>query len=421
MPDLSILILALNEGENLLCLLPQLNKTLETTGLSCEIIVVDGSSKDKTAEVSRQYGARVITQSKPGYANGLVEGLRNAAGDKIITLDADFSHPLHLIIRLLEASKEAELIVGSRYIPGSSAQMSAPRMLLSRFTNFVFKNILSIPVNDLTSGFRLYDRRILDVLDQIVSKNFDIIPELLLRIYAQGWKIKEIPFSYAHRISGKSHLNVVKFGKGYFKILVSSWLMRNTIQFADYDERSYDSWIPLQRYWQRRRYRIITELAKGETKIADLGCGSSRIIQNLPTGSVAFDLSLAKLRYLRKSDQLLVSGKVGSLPFKDASFDCLICSEVIEHIREDSAFKEFKRAIKPGGKLILGTPDYSRLSWRIIEFFYGILLRGGYKEGHIRRWDRRSLEKILKEMGFRITGNYYICGSELIISAEAPL
>jgi 2-polyprenyl-3-methyl-5-hydroxy-6-metoxy-1,4-benzoquinol methylase len=99
----------------------------------------------------------------------------------------------------------------------------------------------------------------------------------------------------------------------------------------------------------------------------------------------------------------------------------VICSEVIEHIREDSVFKELKRTIKPGGRLILGTPDYSRLSWRVIEFFYGILLRGGYKEEHIRHWDRRSLEKILTGLGFLITGNYYICGSELIISAEAPL
>src|SRR5256714_14805337 len=83
--------------------------------------------------------------------------------------------------------------------------------------------------------------------------------------------------------------------------------------------------IPLQLYWERRGYQVITTMAAGAGRGLDVGCGSSRIIGS--GRMVALDIVLAKLRYARRYGNPLVHGSLFALPFKDAAFDCVICSE----------------------------------------------------------------------------------------------
>jgi len=77
------------------------------------------------------------------------------------------------------------------------------------------------------------------------------------------------------------------------------WELRNSILSADYDDRAFDSRIPFQRYWQRRRHAIVTALAEGATTCLDVGCGSSRILGSLDS-ALGLDIQLSKLRYARK-------------------------------------------------------------------------------------------------------------------------
>lgn len=77
-----------------------------------------------------------------------------------------------------------------------------------------------------------------------------------------------------------------------------------------------------------------------------------------------------------------------------------------------------KRILRPGGILILGTPDYSKLSWRVIDFLYGLLLPGGYKDKHITKYTNSSLRNMLLDHGFSILSQRYVCGAELIIKAR---
>jgi SAM-dependent methyltransferase len=151
--------------------------------------------------------------------------------------------------------------------------------------------------------------------------------------------------------------------------------------------------------------------------VADLGCGSSKIIQDLPE-AIAVDMSIEKMRYIRKSNKYLVNADVAALPFKNGVFSCVICSEVVEHIKQNSIFEEISRILQEGGILILGTPDYGRLRWRIIEFFYGLLQPGGYKDKHITKYDNLTLNNILTSQGFKILIKRYICGSELILKTR---
>jgi ubiquinone/menaquinone biosynthesis C-methylase UbiE len=119
---------------------------------------------------------------------------------------------------------------------------------------------------------------------------------------------------------------------------------------------------------------------------------------------------------MRRSGNLVLNASAYDLPFKDESFNCVVCSELIEHIPSGKQpFLEMRRVLRPGGKLIVGTPDYSRLSWRIIETAYGFLAPGGYADEHITHYSQDSLIDLLKSLGFVFEESSYILGSELII------
>jgi ubiquinone/menaquinone biosynthesis C-methylase UbiE len=115
----------------------------------------------------------------------------------------------------------------------------------------------------------------------------------------------------------------------------------------------------------------------------------------------------------------LVGADVRRLPFRDAAFDLLICSQVIEHIEYDRRiFAEFRRLLAPGGILIVGTPDYAKLAWRITEWFYKRLAPGAYGDEHVTQFTFRSLTQELVEHDFEVLDHAYVGGGELIIKAR---
>jgi ubiquinone/menaquinone biosynthesis C-methylase UbiE len=134
---------------------------------------------------------------------------------------------------------------------------------------------------------------------------------------------------------------------------------------------------------------------------------------------VGMDFNYPKLRFLRRYEIPLVQGSAFALPFKDDSFDCVMSSQVIEHIRYDeSIFSEMHRVLRTGGTLILGTPDYATIGWRIIEPIYGFLMPGGYKDEHITHYTLDQLREILARYGIVIEEIAYIARSELILKCR---
>jgi len=418
MIKVSVVIPVLNESGNIVSLIHKIREVLSGIPAEFEIILVDGGSRDDTVKIARDMGVQVVIQSKPGFGQAILEGLTNAKKDFIVVMDADFSHPPEFIPVMLEYLKEADLIIASRYIKGGGSRAGWVRSIVSRSLCFFFGYGLSIPVKDITSGFRAIKREIVSTMN-LIGREFEIQPEIIINAYAKGWRIKEVPFCYESRKTGSSHIGrkVFKLIRGYLKVFWSIYKIRDFIDFADYDERAYYSRNIFQRYWQRRRYNVIMGLLEKNGSIVDLGCGSSKIIQDMPD-AVALDLSMEKLRYIRKHNKYLVNATAGALPFKSGKISCVICSEVIEHTLEEDIFPEINRILKHEGILIVGTPDYSRKRWRIVEFIYGLVKRGGYKDKHIRQYSRLSLERVLREHGFDILGQNYICGSELIIKAR---
>ena len=151
--------------------------------------------------------------------------------------------------------------------------------------------------------------------------------------------------------------------RAYLRSFWALWKLRNSIAAADYDYRAYDSPIPLQRYWQRERYRITKDMIAGEGPVIDVGCGSSRIMELLPEGSVALDILIRKLRFDRRFGVTVVHGSgFESAVSRTRSFSCVLSSQVIEHVpKESPMIDELCRVLKPGGRLVVGTPDYFAL------------------------------------------------------------
>ena len=134
---------------------------------------------------------------------------------------------------------------------------------------------------------------------------------------------------------------------------------------------------------------------------------------------MAYDLSLKKLRYLRATNSLRVSGSAFELPFKDAVFDCVIHSQLIEHLPfEKKLFTELARIIKPGGQLIIGTVDYASWTWPTIERIYGILMPHAYADEHITHYTLKSLSDVLESTGFRVQKVKTILKGEITLLAE---
>ncbi len=414
----SVLVLARDEASTIADVLGRVSRHLKQKGLRHELIVVDGGSRDGTPEIAAREGARVITQHGKGYGNALREGLRSCAGDVVVTLDADQSHDPVVVLDLLAERDRADLVIASRYAMFAHAVMPLMRLLFSRILNWTYTRILSLPIADVSSGFRLYRRALLDEIDP-TGEHFDVLPELVVQAYARGFRVREIPFHYRPRAGGTSHARVVAFTPSYLKTLWRYWRVRNSIASADYDFRAFHSRHPFQKYWQRRRYSIVTRYAGHCDRGLDVGCGSSVILDALP-GVVGLDVSLPKLRFMRGHlRNALVAADVRSLPFADGIFDLLICSQVIEHIPSDArVFGELRRLLRRGGVLVIGTPDYARPAWRAIEEVYRRVAPGAYADEHICRYTFDSLRAALEHNGFRLLERAYICRAELIVKAE---
>ncbi len=417
---ISVIVPAINEAGNIELLIQRIKKTIKEITDHYEIIVVDGHSTDDTITIAKKAGATVISQKNVGFGGALRDGFAAAKGQYIITIDGDLSHEPEIITAMWKEKESADILIGSRYAAGGSAEQSLTRKLLSRSLNTFFSIFLSIPVKDTSSNFRMYKRKVLQEIE-ITCTKFDVLQEILVLSLSRGFTLKEVPMHYQPRQYGVSKAKIISFVKAYSKTFVKLWTIRNSIQSCDYDERAYYSIIPIQRYWQRKRYKIIMNFLEQNgaenKKILDIGCGTSKIIQNLPS-AVAIDIQFHKLRYIQKSNLYRIQASTFFIPFQDGTFDIIISSQVIEHVPyKKEMFEEFFRVIKPEGFLIIGTPDYNTTIWNVIEYIYK-LFPNTYGDEHITHYSLKQIQQIFKENNFDILKVKYVFGAELIALAR---
>ena len=398
------------EASHLRELVPVIRRVMDGCGVRWEVVVVsggegeegeggEGGGGDELRSAAEAEGARVVVE-EGAYGDRFRRGVAECSGEHIITMDTDYSHPPALLRAMVESRARADVIIASRYIAGAAADMGFFRKTFSRMLNRLFRWVLDMPVRDLSSGFRMYSRRALDEIE-LEGASYDVLIESLLRIKAAGFLIEEIPFHYRSR-SGLAKLRARRSARSYLRTFRRMRQLRNSWSACDYDDRAFDSIIPLQRYWQRKRYREITGFSDPSKLTLDIGCGSSRIARSMPR-LVGLDLNVKPLRYLRRQGVLAVSGDLTQLPFRDGEFPQVICSEVIEHLpAERMDFDELARVIEPGGTLVIGTPNYAKWMWRLLEKIYNIVLPQAHGTGHVSQYTHVTLKQKLAAVGIDV-------------------
>ena len=182
-PELAVIIPAWNERENLELLLPALREVIADLGVAAEIVVVDGGSRDGTPEAAARRGARVVSQQERGYGGALLAGFAATTAPYLVTMDADPSHRPVFLQEFWKHRNDAEVLIASRYVPGGRAEMGRARRLLSHILNRTYSRVPSLPLRDLSSGFRMCRREVLANLT-IQARDFDMLEEILVWVHA---------------------------------------------------------------------------------------------------------------------------------------------------------------------------------------------------------------------------------------------
>ena len=184
-----------------------------------EALVIDDGSPDGTGDVVRAIAAteprvRLVERpAKAGLASAYLAGFRIALDegyDLVGEMDADRSHDPADLPAMLSAAGTADLVLGSRYVPGGSvADWSPARVLLSRTANAYARLMLGMSVRDATSGFRVYRRELLQAIlaEPVVAHGYGFQIELALRAWRGGWRVREHPIAFRDREHGKSKIS----------------------------------------------------------------------------------------------------------------------------------------------------------------------------------------------------------------------
>jgi dolichol-phosphate mannosyltransferase len=210
-----------NEAENLESLVEAATKALgKAAPEGFVILVVDDNSPDGTGDLADRLAAeredlRVLHRPAkgglgPAYLAGFAEALAGGAG-YVMEMDADFSHDPEDLGRLLAAARDgADLVLGSRYVPGGGVRDWGPlRRLISRGGSLYARVILGVRQQDLTGGFKCFRRATLEAIDlaSVTSKGYAFQIELTYRAARRGLRIVEVPIVFRERRVGQSKMS----------------------------------------------------------------------------------------------------------------------------------------------------------------------------------------------------------------------
>jgi len=222
-----LIIPTFNEAENLEAIVEAARERLPA---SRRILIVDDSSPDGTGRIADRLAAEndeveVLHRAvKEGLGPAYLAGFRPAldqGAERVIQMDADFSHDPDDLTRLLEASSEADLAVGSRYVPGGGVTEWGPlRRFVSREGSAYARAILRVPVNDLTSGFKCWRREALDAIDfdLVQSRGYAFQIEMTYRAIRAGLRVTEVPIIFRDRRVGNSKMTRAIFVEAIWRV-----------------------------------------------------------------------------------------------------------------------------------------------------------------------------------------------------------
>lgn len=210
-----VIVPTYNERENI----ARLIETVLAQDPRLEVLVVDDGSPDGTGEIvggimATNYRVHILRRpSKLGLGTAYIAGFRWALEKKydyIFEMDADFSHDPRYLPALLSAAEDADLVLGSRYVPGGGVRdWGLLRRLVSRGGGIYARRILGVEVRDLTGGFKCIRREVLEAIDlpSVRAEGYVFQIEVTYRAILAGFRVREIPIVFADRAVGTSKMS----------------------------------------------------------------------------------------------------------------------------------------------------------------------------------------------------------------------
>jgi glycosyltransferase involved in cell wall biosynthesis len=222
--DATLVIPALNEEESLGYVLEAVDMDLLS-----EIILVDGGSSDRTIDIAREYGARVVQEPRRGYGRACATGVAHAQGEIVIFLDADGADDPSQIPNLITPiiKERVDMVLGSR-LAGNIYPGAMPwhQKFGNQLSAGLIRLIYGLPISDL-SPFRSVLRSKLLELD-MQEMTYGWPTEMITKSARKGWRIQEVPVDYHPRIGGRSKISGTVRGT----ILATYYILRTIIKYS---------------------------------------------------------------------------------------------------------------------------------------------------------------------------------------------
>jgi dolichol-phosphate mannosyltransferase len=204
-----------NERENL----PPLAERLSKLPVPVDLLVVDDNSPDGTGKLADEIAARnpqvhvLHREKKEGLGRAYIAGFEWALArgyERIMEMDGDFSHNPDDIPAFIEASRDADLVLGSRYCNGIRViNWPLNRLMLSKGAAFYVQTITGMPFTDPTGGYKCFRRRALESIDlqSVRSNGYSFQIEMTHKIWRQGMRVAEVPIIFTDRFHGTSKMS----------------------------------------------------------------------------------------------------------------------------------------------------------------------------------------------------------------------
>jgi dolichol-phosphate mannosyltransferase len=230
MPGAWLVLPTYNEAENIEAVVRAALPQLESTGLAHRVLVVDDGSPDGTGEIADRLAAElepveVLHRNRkegigPAYLAGFAHALERGA-DLMLEMDSDFSHDPRDIPRLVAAAKDADLVLGSRYVDGGGVtDWGVTRRLISRGGSLYARLVLGVPISDLTGGFKCFRRQVLETLDlhSVGTDGYGFQIEMTYRAIRAGFRVVEVPILFRDRRVGASKMSARIAVEAFWKV-----------------------------------------------------------------------------------------------------------------------------------------------------------------------------------------------------------
>ena len=232
--DLSVIIPAYNEEQNLPRTIDGILATLRRERISCEIVIVNDNSRDRTRQlIVDRMGADpelVVVDNPPpgGFGRAIRTGLHAFRGDAVAIMMADHSDDPEDLVRYFRKLGEGyDCVFGSRFREASTVTSYPPlKLAVNRAVNTLLRLLFMVPWNDLTNAFKVYRRSAIEGLGPLQASHFNITIELSLSCVIRGYRIAEIPINWYGRTWGVSNLKLSEMGRRYLATLIKIWFER---------------------------------------------------------------------------------------------------------------------------------------------------------------------------------------------------